>query len=207
MKRMIPVLLALCLLAFPLMGTAAADNLPSTQLPVQQQAYQPGNVPADGRELDAIQLPITALVMAMVERDLTYDGTSEVFIWNALYYMLGMYGQVDSRADVTGDILTVPAETVQDYMAALFGYAEIPEVPAALAQNVKDQEGEYLLTLGDFGQSETRLGTLERSEDGCYCLPGEMVDPSDGSVLCQFEVTVARSENMFGFSILDLVIR
>lgn len=202
MKRMIPVLLALCLLAAPLMRVSAAEN-PS---PAELSFYQPGDVPADGGELDAIQLPITALVMAMVERDLTYDGNSDEFIWDALYYMLGMYGQVDSRADVTGNLLTVPAETVQDYMAALFGHASLPDVPAALAGAVTYQDGEYLLTLGDFGQSETRLGTLQRGAGGLCRLPGELVDPADGSVLCRFEVTLMRSENMFGFSILDLVI-
>lgn len=56
----------------------------------------------------------------MVEQGLAYNDQDDVFLWNSLYYMLSLCGQMDERAELTDDMLILPAETVADYAGALF---------------------------------------------------------------------------------------
>ena len=223
MKKWIPMLLVFALLSVPMAGSAFADDegqaptsVPASQVivPSQDQAsaemgHQAGSVPAQSTRLDAIYPPINALVLSMVEQGLEYDAQSDEFVWNVLYYMLSLYGQMDSRAQLTDDALVIPAETAQDYMVALFSSRQtLPPLPDSLSDRIRydSDSGEFLLALGDAGLAECRLGELEPLGNGTYLLPGDLVSLEDESSLYQFQVTLAENESMFGYTILDLII-
>lgn len=58
--------------------------------------------------MDAMVAPVNALVMCMVEQGLAYNDQDDVFLWNSLYYMLSLCGQMDERAELTDDMLILP---------------------------------------------------------------------------------------------------
>lgn len=171
--------------------------------------YTPGSVPADSAPLDAILLPVNALVLSMVEQGMTYDDGSDEFVWNVLYYMLSLYGQVDSRVELVEDTLILPAETAQDYLAALFsGRSDLPALPESLTDRVvyDPENDQFLLARGDFGLAESRLGPVERAADGTCLVGGTLTALDTEEVLCTFRAVLAENDTMFGFSILDLTI-
>ena len=226
MKKWIPVLLVLCLLLAPMSEPVSADDhefpsaVPVTQIDVEPAAdlarllsrssvFEPGTVPADTAATDAISLPLHALVLSMVERGLDYDAESDLFIWNALYYTLSLYGQVDERAALTEEALILPSEVVLDYLSALFTrHSGLPALPAQLSDRVRYDEATdcYLLALGDFGLTELRVGPMLYTDRDTCLLEGSLIATPDGGILCSFRATLLKNDSMFGFSILDLAI-
>lgn len=226
MKKWIPVLLVLCLLLAPMSETVSADDLesrstvPVTQIDVepaadlarllsQSSVFEPGSVPADTNATDAISLPLHALVLSMVERELDYDVESDLFIWNALYYTLSLYGQVDERAALTEEALVLPSEVVLDYLSALFArHTGLPALPAQLSDRVRYDEASdcFLLALGDFGLTELRIDTVQYTDRDTCLLEGTLIAPPDDSILCSFRAALLKNDSMFGFSVLDLTI-
>lgn len=240
MKKLIPVVLSMCLLLVPMAGPVSADahgQPPAAAEPAAQPElspvpdiepeapdmhpaapgeeeppeddFVPGCVPADSALTDAIVLPVTALVLSMAEQDLTYDSRSDVFVWNALYYTLSLYGQMDDRAGLGGGELEFPSETAQDYLAALFaGAAGLPELPEELLDRVSydPESDQFLLSQGDFGMAEVCLEALLRQPDGTCTASGVLAALEDGSVLCRFQVTLVENDTMFGFSICGLTL-
>ena len=102
MKKLFCVLLSVCLLALPMSASVLADDLnaaPQTQQ--EETGFLPGSVPADSSLTDGISLPLTALALSMLEGGLSYDADSGSFIWNAMYYVLTLFGHEDDRAEVT----------------------------------------------------------------------------------------------------------
>lgn len=171
------------------------------------EEFIPGSVPAEAWSLEPMIAPINALVMCMAERDLDYNADSAVFQWNALYYMLSLYGWMDSRAQFTDDTLTLPAETVRDYAEALFPAEDgLPALPAELEGRVRYDAGKdcYLLARGDEGLSETVFDDTERLPGGLTRITGAMLALEDGSVLYPFRATLRANDSMFGFTICAL---
>ncbi|MBO5340101.1 MAG: hypothetical protein J6A62_03800 [Oscillospiraceae bacterium] len=218
MKKIVLMALVLSILVVPMTGKVSADDHVSDTLPpviVQpdspdvQQGFLPGSVPADSSVMDAIQLPINALVLSMAEHGLVYDANSDDFVWNALYYALNMYGQADDRAQLDGDTLMLPSESAQDFLCALFaGRSQLPALPDALADRVGYDAltDQFCLTVGDVGLAETVFEQPVCSGDGLYAVDGSLTNPEDGAVLCTFRVELAENESMFGFSILNVVL-
>ena len=226
MKKWIPILLVLCLLLAPMSGHVSADDhetlftSPVTQIEVeaatdmarllsQSPVFESGSVPADTAATDAISLPLHALVLSMVEHGLDYNVEPDLFIWNALYYTLSLYGQVDERAVLTDDALLLPSEVVLDYLSALFScHSGLPPLPALLSDRVgyDDTSDCYLLTLGDFGLTELYIDTVRHTGRDTFLLEGILIAPPDGSILCSFRATLLKNDSMFGFSVLDLTI-
>lgn len=205
MKKTIAFLLALLLL--PVAGCAfpAGPQVRSEEPDLQNGRTLSAAVRAERVPLDAIQLPVHTLILAMVEHDLPYDDRDDDLVWTALYYTLSMYGQTDLRARATDEALLMPRECAQDFFHALFPRrTELPPVPPALADRVVLDEaaGEYRLALGDFGQSEV---VLDRSAagPGVTSLRGRLVDPSDGQLICSFLLTLEDTDSMFGYAVLD----
>lgn len=214
MKKLIPLLLAVCLLVTPMMAKASADDqmlTGSPDLPPQSSAqdmiFPAGSVPADSALLDGIQLPIHALVLSMTEHEQRYDIQSPDFVWTGLYYALSMYGQTDDRTQLTQDALLLPSESVNDFARALFAQLEaLPPIPAQLTDFVSYEAttDTYRLSLGDFAQTQTLLGELTTLADGFFVLDGSLNALEDGAPLCSFRVTLLENDTMFGFSIVDV---
>lgn len=188
MKQLIPALLSLSLLLLPDPGGQACAGCAGT---------------------DGIRLPLQALTLAMVENDLSYDAESDEFIWTALYYTLSLYGQTDLRVQYDGEALTLPGECAEDFFRGLFAARpELPPVPASLYDRVTYDAArdEYRLTTGDCALSELDLAAPRPLAPGTCALEGRLLQPDDGSVICRFAVTLAESDNMFGYSVMDMAI-
>lgn len=214
MKKLIPLLLAVCLLVTPMMGKVSADDHDHAISPElfpqsteQDMIFPAGSVPADSALLDGIQLPIHALVLSMLEHEESYDIQSPSFVWTGLYYALSMYGQADDRAQLTQEALLLPSESVHDFARALFARLEsLPAIPAQLTDFVRYEPATdtYQLALGDFAETVLLLGEPIPQEGGSFILDGTLTALEDSSPLCSFRITLLENDTMFGFSILDV---
>ena len=213
MKKLIPILLAVCMLTVLMAATVSADDLSHpTAFPITDETTNPdvifpvGSVPAESGRTDGIQLPIHALVLAMWEHELTYDIHSAPFVWNALYYALSLYGEADDRAQLTDEALLLPSEAVNDFSRALFAdLVELPHLPAESDTFIRYERASdtYHLPLGDFALTQLRLDPLIPQPDGTFTAEGTLSSLEDSTTLCTFRATLLENDTMFGFSILD----
>ena len=184
-------------------------NLQVESVEMQTELFIPGSVPAESYDLEGMIPPINSLVLCMLEHDLDYDESDDVFLWNSVYYMISLYGQMDSRAELTDAELVLPAETVEDYAASLFtNYEVLPALPDALKDRVTyDAENDaYHLARGDAGLSEVRIDTVERLPGAKSQVSGTLVALEDGADICTFTAVLMANDSMFGYSISDLMI-
>ena len=209
MKKLLCTLLSACLLALPMSASVLADDLSETpQTQYEEVGFLPGSVPAHSTLTDGISLPLSALALSMLDSGLPYDAHSDAFVWNALYYVLSLYGQEDDRAQVTEQSLLLPSECIGDLFAALFAdRPELPAIPAELAEKVAYDAGAdlYKLALGDPALVSITLSSPVPSGDGRFLLNGTLTAPDSGSILCSFRAVLAENDTMFGFSVVDFV--
>ncbi len=208
MKKILCVLLSVCLLAIPMSASVLADDL-NTVPQYEEVGFLPGSVPADSMVTDGISLPLTALALSMLEGDLPYDADSDFFVWNALYYVLSLYGHEDDRAQVTEQSLLLPSECIGDFFGALFANRqELPAIPAELAGKVNyDPRADlYELALGDPALVTIALTAPAPAADGLFTLDGTLTAPADGHILCTFRAVLVENDTMFGFSIVDFIL-
>ncbi len=205
MKKLFISLMIVSLILVPTSGVVAAANGQSPAAAVTTTI----SVPANTISFDAAVPAVDSLVMCMLERGYSYRPNSEEFFWAALYYMLGIYGEADSRAVLTDGTLTLPAETVRDYAASLFtDYTGLPAIPAELSDSITyDPDADtYVLARGDAGLTQTVLGGYVACGDDSYLISGSLVSLADGTVLCNFEAILTASEGMFSYTTTDLLI-
>lgn len=211
-KRLTSVALTIALLlSIGSYATAQDTTTTDTQVEASQYTglnyYRDGDVPAQSAMEDTMLPPVTALVMSMVEKEMSYNSSDAQFCWNSLYYMLSLYGQLDSRAQLTDDTLILPTEAVQDYAAALFGDLNgLPQLPQSLEDSITVADGLYYLSRGDAGLSTIEIGSTLNLDDGTVLAMGQMVYDVDGTVLCTFTVKLQPNDTMFGYSICDAVV-
>ena len=206
MKKTLISLTLIAVMLCSMGGLAYADNAKDLQARAGLD-FVAGTVPAESTDLERMVPPVNALVLCMLENDLAYDESSDAFLWNSLYYMISLYGQMDSRAELTDADLILPSETVADYAAALFtNYKGLPELPEELEGRVSyDAQSDcYRLARGDAGLSETRIETVQNLSNGETEVGGALVALEDDSVLCRFTATLSANSSMFGYSISDL---
>jgi hypothetical protein len=193
MKKLIPALLAVALLV-----TGAAFAVPAAGQTAEEEPDFAAATPA-----------VDALVTCMMERGYACRPAEDDFFWASLYYMLGIYGEEDTRAEVTGDTVSFPSEVVRDYAASLFtDYADLPEIPESLRGSIDydAQSDTYVLARGSAGLSETVLGEGVPCGENSYLVSGQVVDLEDESVVCNFEVVLTASDTMFPYTVTDLLI-
>lgn len=207
MKRTLISFVLVAALLCSLGGLAYASNDKDLPSAAPVQGYVPGDVPAESSSMDAMVPPINALVLCMLEQRLTYDEDSSEFFWNSLYYMISLYGQMDTRAEMTDDTLILLSEVVQDYAAALFtNFSGLPALPEELSDRIDyDPVADcYLLARGDAGLSETRLDRAEKQPDGTLQVSGALIALEDESQICRFRAVLSANNSMFGYSICGL---
>lgn len=209
MKKLFCALLSVCLLALPMSASVLAEDLSGTPRSQSESVgFLPGSVPADSSLTDGISLPLSALALSMLEGDLAYDAGSDSFVWNALYYVLSLYGQEDDRAQVTEQALLLPSECIGDFFAALFANRqELPAIPADLTHKVTYDPGTdlYELALGDPALVAIDLTSPIPMADGLFSLSGTLTAPDSGKVICSFRAVLTENDTMFGFSVVDFV--
>ena len=206
MKKWMIALMMAALLIVPMGGIAYAVGEGAPAAPAAGE-FIPGDVPAQSGTMDAMVAPVNALVMCMVEQGLAYNDQDDVFLWNSLYYMLSLCGQMDERAELTDDMLILPAETVADYAGALFyNFDGLPALPREMNGRVSYdwQNDTFRLARGDAGLTETRLGEITELGGGRVQVAGALVSLEDESVLCSFTVDLVRNNSMFGYAISGL---
>ena len=168
-----------------------------------------GNVPAQSQASQAMLPAVHALVLSMTENDLTFNPEDPQFLWTSLYYMLGLYGEYDQRAELTDESLILPTEVIQDYAAALYpDVSALPEIPAPISERITYQSANdsYYLTRGDAGLAEITVQSITTQSNGSEFMVGDLTYVVDGSALVSFEATLVPSDSMFGYVLTDLTI-
>ncbi|MBR4098906.1 MAG: hypothetical protein IKK44_02830 [Clostridium sp.] len=205
MKKLILTLTMTAFLLASLGATAVAETQqPSDAAFAGEFVYVAGSAPAEIDMTQAMLPPVHALVLTMLENDMTYNQDSAEFLWTGLYYMLGIYGEMDERVEVTDDALIIPLEVAMDYAQPLFSGSEtLPVLPEMLADRIAYQadEGVYLMARGDAGLAEIDLYPVGNSQ-----MAGSLTYPDTGEALCQFTVQLTAVDTMFGYAIADLTI-
>ena len=210
MKKILLTALIASVLIVPLgIGNTALADHEEAAVPIQVQEYLPGRSPAETDAAEAMLPAIHGLVLALLNHDTnTLDLTDGALVWEGLYNMLSLYGQMDSRADSDNGELFLPEETVQDYAASLdVEIDSLSPMPADLRDRINYYNVSrcYVIFRGEDDQAQLQTDSIQAAADGLV-LTGGLVYVVDGQVLTQFRAVLQRQDNMFGFSIRSLTI-
>ncbi len=210
MKKILLTALIASVLIVPLgIGNTALADHEEAAVPIQVQEYLPGRSPAETDAAEAMLPAIHGLVLALLNHDTnTLDLTDGALVWEGLYNMLSLYGQMDSRADSDNGELFLPEETVQDYAASLdVEIDSLSPMPADLRDRINYDNVSrcYVIFRGEDDQAQLQTDSIQAAADGLV-LTGGLVYVVDGQVLTQFRAVLQRQDNMFGFSIRSLTI-
>ena len=116
LKKMLLTLTAAAVLAVSIPLAAMAVNGGETALPAgDETVFVPGSIPAETGAVESMTPALHAGLLTLLH--LGDDAlTSDAGRWETVYNMLSLYGQLDERADSGDGLLTVPAETVLDFL-------------------------------------------------------------------------------------------
>ena len=134
--------------------------------------------------------------------------TDRELVWEGLYNMLSLYGQLDWRGEAAEDTLLLPAETVNDYAAALSTSLEgLGALPASLEDRLTFEPGKnaFRAVCGEDGLSQIQVDSQEKTAEGLL-LTGALVYLPDGSDLVRFQALLQPRDNMLGCAIVELTI-
>lgn len=208
MKKVLLTAVIASMLILPLGNVALADHEQASQptdLPVTE--YVQGGAPAQTDTLQSMSPAIHGVVLAMLNHGAdTFSPENTDVAWESLYNMLSMYGQLDDRAAQNDGWLTLPAETVQDYTAALGVTPEqLGPLPEALSDRlVYEADNDcYRVACGDEGLIQFQP---RDSAEGGLSLTGALVDLTDGADLARFQVRLQLQDNLFGCMIADVTL-
>ena len=210
MKQVILTTLITSILLLPLGSTALADH---EEAPVQPsagtQAFLPGDVPAELTPADSMGPALHGIVLAMLNHDVTsFDLTNTDLAWESLYNMLSLYGQLDSRSEISEDLLLLRSETAQDYAAALdITVEQLPPLPASLKDRLTyDRSQEvYHVVCGSDALAQIQVQEVQSTAQGLR-LTGALVYVVDNEELAQFQATLQLRDNMFGYAVTSLTL-
>ena len=136
-KKLLTSALVTSMLILPVNSVSPAHD---EQAPAANQVYEylPGRVPAQTSAEESMAPALHALVLALINQEAaSFTLSDRELAWEGLYNMLSLYGQLDWRAETEADALLLPAETVEDYAAALnTSLADLGSLPAALADRL-----------------------------------------------------------------------
>lgn len=209
MKKLLLTAVACALLILPLSGTALADDVEASSPASQGLDYVPGCVPAQAEASEVMSPALHGVVLAMSNHGAdTFDPGDAALAWEAVYNMLSLYGQLDSRTEPDGDWLIFPAEVAQDYAAALdLDLSSLGPLPGDLSDRLTyDRAGGcYHVVCGsnDLAQLQIRDVT---SAPGRLQAEGALVYLVDGSDLLSFRAELQSRDTMFGWALTALTI-
>ena len=208
MKKYVLTALMIALLALPLGSVALADH-EEASAPTQSE-YTPGSAPAASAAADAMSPALHGMVLAALNNESnSFDLTDQPLVWEGLYNMLSLYGQLDSRTEVLNDgAITFPAETVWDYAAALAVTPDaLGSLPAQLADRLTyDKTSDsYQAVCGSDDLAQIQILSQHSSPDALH-LTGALVYLVDNTQLAQFQATLRPADNMFGYTVTNLTL-
>lgn len=177
--------------------------------PEQGQDYLPGDVPAETDAAESMSPAFHALVLAMLNHDVTrFNFEDTALTWEGLYNMLSLYGQLDSRSVTENGELLMPEETVLDYAAALaLSFDGLGDPPSAIRDrlNYDNVSRSYVVVCGEDNLAQVRVDRLASSAGG-YTLTGSLVYQVDGRILARFQAGLQPCDNMFGYTVTSIQI-
>ena len=205
LKKMLLTLTAAAVLAVSIPFAAMAVNGGETALPAgDETVFVPGSIPAETGAVESMTPALHAGLLTLLH--LGDDAlTSDAGRWETVYNMLSLYGQLDERADSGDGLLTVPAETVLDFSAALpGGPVDLNTLPEDRMTYLADQDS-FRVVCGDDNLAEIRLlsSGVERDK---LVLSGSLVYSVDDSVLTGFRAVLRPADNLFGYQIEALTL-
>lgn len=217
MKKILMALLISSVLLLPAGGTVLAGH-EEAPAPIQEQPdvsaeavtvqeHVPGGVPAETGPVESMSPALHALVLALVDRDaVRFDRDDSGLAWEGLYGMLSLYGQMDSRAEPRDGVILLPAETVQDYAAALdLDLDKLGAPPRSLEDRItySAKTGTYRVVCGEDGLAQIEVDRVSASGGGLQ-LTGALVYQVDGRALARFRADLQPRDNMFGYCVAGL---
>lgn len=201
MKKLLLSVLIAALMITPLGIVAAAEHV-EPSAPQAEESYAPGQVPARVTAAEAMSPAVHAVVLAMINHDVrAFDPADPALAWEALYNMLSMYGQLDSRSVYEDDMLVIPSETLYDYAAAILPDLNVlGDLPDFLSDRMTyDADTDsYLVACGSDG-----LAVVQAQSQG-NVLSGSLVYLVDNTELAAFEAVLTPADTMFGRAIVSL---
>ena len=209
LRKMLLTLTAAAVLALSIPFAALAVNGGEIALPAgdvtAETGFVPGSIPAETGAVESMTPALHAGLLTLLH--LWDDAlTSDAGRWETVYNMLSLYGQLDERADSGDGLLTVPAETVLDFSAALPGgpvyLNTLPEDLADRMTYLADQDS-FQVVCGDDNLAEIQLSG-STVEQGKLVLSGRLVYSVDGSVLTGFQAVLQPTDSLFGYQIETL---
>lgn len=209
MKKLLLTVMIAALLVTSLEGVALAQT-PEASAPavtVQEPSFDPGCVPAETDALASMTPAIHAVVLAMLHQEQTqFSPQDSELVWEALYNMLSLYGQMDERSSYVDGDLILPMETIQDFSSALTsGQDDLGTIPEDLSDRMvyASEIDSYRLACGDDSLAQIRLESSS-SLGQALELTCALVYLVDGSDLASFQVTLRPCDNLFGYAITAL---
>lgn len=209
LRKMLLTLTAAAVLALSIPFAALAVNGGEIALPAgdvtAETGFVPGSIPAETGAVESMTPALHAGLLTLLH--LGDDAlTGDAGRWETVYNMLSLYGQLDERADSGDGLLTVPAETVLDFSAALPGgpvyLNTLPEDLADRMTYLADQDS-FQVVCGDDNLAEIQLSG-STVEQGKLVLSGSLVYSVDGSVLTGFQAVLQPTDSLFGYQIETL---
>ena len=205
-KKLLTAALIASMLILPVNSVSPAD-CEESPVPAQGQDYLPGDVPAETVPADAMSPALHALVLAMLNHDAgAFQLSDSELAWEALYNMLSLYGQLDSRSASDRGELLLPEETVRDYAAALGAdLDELGALPAGIRDrlNYDNVSRCYVVVCGDDGLAQLQVEDIQ-SVSGELHLSGALVYTVDGEALARFQAVLCPRDSMFGYAVSQM---
>ena len=211
LRKMLLTLTAAAVLALSIPFAALAVNGGEIALPAgdvtAETGFVPGSIPAETGAVESMTPALHAGLLTLLH--LGDDAlTGDAGRWETVYNMLSLYGQLDERADSGDGLLTVPAETVLDFSAALPGgpvyLNTLPEDLADRMTYLADQDS-FQVVCGDDNLAEIQLSG-STVEQGKLVLSGRLVYSVDASVLTGFQAVLQPTDSLFGYQIETLAL-
>lgn len=205
-KKLLTAVLITSMLILPVSSVGPTSQEGASLL---EQDYLPGDLPAQTGAAESMGPVIHAMLLVMLnqERD-SFESSDSGLVWEGLYNMLSLYGQMDSRCDEKNGELFLPEETVRDYAAALNAdFDALDELPEGLRDrmNYDNVSRCYLLVCGEGGLVRLQIESL-RTEGTVLLLSGALMDEAEEEVLAQFRAVLQPRDNMFGYAVSALSI-
>jgi len=209
MKKLLMTALIAALLVVPLGSVALADDLETSEENLELVEFVPGAVPAAMTPTESVNPAVHATLLAMLNHGAAdLDSAEPLLVWESLYNMLSLYGQMDDRSEYQEELLILPAETVMDYAAVLCpGFDVTAPIPEELADRLTYDAASdcFQIVCGSDALAETRFSTAI-GEDGLLYLDGSLLYLVDDSELAAFQGVLTPSDNLFGYVVTDLAI-
>lgn len=206
MKKLMLTALIACVLILPFGGTALAVP-EEAAAPVPVNEYLPGRVPAQTDAAETMSPALHAVVLAMMNQDASrFTSSDNRLAWESLYNFLSLYGQLDNRGELKGDVLLLPEETAWDYAAALnLDLAQMGGLPAEILDRLGYDNVSrcYEVTPGDDGLSQIQIRNASPVSSGLQ-LTGALVYAPDGRDLVRFQATLRPQDNMLGYALTEM---